>query len=109
MNQDPIVNIEVCGCYNINIEVCDCYNMNIEVCVYNNINSALVVVDLFKDMMDVVVYYSHSIMRFFCGRRQEFLVVVQVYDAWNKVVEISPSGEFISTGCCSIVGKFCER
>ena len=59
VNQDPIINIEVSS--------------------YFNMKGTSFVVDLFKDVVDVVVHYSPSIQPFFCSGEGEFVVVVKVY------------------------------
>ena len=59
--------------------------------------------------MDVVVHCSDSIKAFFCGRGGEFIVVLTVYVAWIKATETSIRGEFVGSGACGIIGKFCER
>ena len=66
-------------------------------------------VDTFEDVVDMVVYRSHSIEPFFCGRRGQFVVVIEVYGAWIKAIETSVGGEFVGSGGCSIIGKFCKR
>ena len=65
-------------------------------------------VDTFEDVADMVVHRSHSVEAFFCGGRVEFAVVIQVYSAWIKAIKTSVGGEFVGSGGCSIVGKFCE-
>ena len=59
INQDPIVNVESSS--------------------YFNMKGTSFVVDLFKDVVDVVVHYSPSIQPFFCSGEGEFVVVVKVY------------------------------
>ena len=66
-------------------------------------------VDTFEDVVDVVVYCSHSIKPFYCGGRGEFVVVIEVYGAWIKAIETSIRGEFVGSGGCGIIGKFCKR
>ena len=66
-------------------------------------------VDALEDVVDVVVHSSHSVEPFFCGGGGEFVVVIEVYGAWIKAIETSITGEFVGSGGCGIVGKFCER
>ena len=69
INQDPVVNVKVS-------------------CIFN-MKDASLVVHLFEDVVNVVVYCSYSIKLFFCGRRAEFVVIVKVYGAWIKTIETS--------------------
>ena len=89
INQDPIVNVELSSFFHM--------------------KSGLFIVDAFKYIMDVVVHYSHSFEPFFCSRRGEFVVFIEVYGAWIKATEASAWGEFVGSRGCGIVGKFCER
>ena len=66
-------------------------------------------VDALEDVADVVVHYSYSMEPFFSGRRGEFVVVIEVYGAWIKAIETSIRGEFVVSGGCGIIGKFCKR
>ena len=66
-------------------------------------------VDTFEHVVDVVVHCSHSIKPFFCSGRGEFVVIIEVYGAWIKDIKTSIRGEFMSSGGCSIIGKFCKR
>ena len=66
-------------------------------------------VDAVEHVVDMVVYCSYSVETFICGRRGDFVVVIEVYSTWIKAIETSVSGEFVGSGGCSIVGKFCER
>ena len=66
-------------------------------------------VDALEDVMHVLVHCSHSVEPFFCGRRAEFLVVIEVHVAWIKAIETSIRGEFVGSGGCCIIGKFCQR
>ena len=66
-------------------------------------------VDALEDVVDVVVHCSHSVEPFFCGWRGEFAVVIEVYGAWIKATETPIRGEFVGSGGCGIIGKFCER
>ena len=66
-------------------------------------------VDPLEDVVDVVVYYSHSVEPFFCGWRGEFAVIIEVYGAWIKAIETSMRAEFVGSGGCGIIGKFCTR
>ena len=89
INQDPIVNIEV-SCF-------------------LNMKGASFMVDSFKDIMDVVVHYSHLVKAFFCGKGGEFVVVVEVYGARIKAIETFIGVEFVHSSGCSIVSKCSER
>ena len=67
------------------------------------------IVDALEDIVDMVVHYSHSVELFFCGGGGEFVVVIEVYGAYINAIETSVGGEFVGSGGCSIIGKFCER
>ena len=69
---------------------------------------ALFVVDLFEDVVDVVMQCSYSVEPLFCSRGGEFVVVIEPYGAWIQAIETSIWGEFVGHGGCSIVGKFCK-
>ena len=64
------------------------------------------VVDLFEDVVDVVMHCSHSVKPFFCNGGKEFVVVIEVYGAWIKAIETSVGEEFVGSSGCSIIGKF---
>ena len=66
-------------------------------------------VDALEDVVDVVVHCSHSVEPFFCSGRGEFIVVIEVYDAWIKAIETSIRGKLVGSGGCGIIGKFCKR
>ena len=66
-------------------------------------------VDAFEDVVDVVEYYSHSVEPFSCGWIGEFVVIIEVYGGWIKAIETSIRGEFVGSGGCGIVGKFCQK
>ena len=66
-------------------------------------------VDALEDVVDVIVQCSHSVDSFFCGWRGEFVVVIEVYGPWIKAIETLVNGEFVGSGGCGIIGKFCER
>ena len=89
INQDPIVNIEVSSFFNMKV--------------------ALFVIDSFEEVVDIVMHCSHSVELFFCSGGGEFVVVIQVYDTCIKGIEASVGGEFVGSGGCGIVGKFCKR
>ena len=89
MNQNPIVNVELSSFFNM--------------------QSALFIVAMFEYVVDIVGHCSHSVESFFYSRRGEFVVVIEVYGAWIKAIETSVGGEFVGSGVCSIMGKFCER
>ena len=67
------------------------------------------IVASFEDVVDMVVHYSNFIEPFFCSQRGEFVVVVEVYSVWIKSIETSVGAEFVGSGRCCIVGKFCKR
>ena len=83
--------------------------INAELSRFFNMQGALFMVDAFEDVLDIVVYCSHSVKAFFRGGEGEFVVVIEVYCLWIKTIETSISGEFVGRGGCAIVGKFCER
>ena len=83
--------------------------MNMEGCGIFNMNDALFIVDLLKDIVDMVVYCSHSVKPFFCASGEAFVVVGKMYSACIKALVTSLLEEFVSSGGCGIVGKFCER
>ena len=89
VNQDSIIDVEVSGFLNMKV--------------------ALFIVDSFEDIVDVVVHSSHSVKPFFCSSRAEFVVIIKVYGAWIKAIETSVWEEFISSGGCGIISKFCVR
>ena len=66
-------------------------------------------VDALEDVVDVVVHCSHSVEPFFCGWRGEFVVVIAVCGAWINAIETPIRGEFVGSGGCGIIGKFCMR
>ena len=66
------------------------------------------IVDALEDIVDVVVHCSHSVETFFCSGRREFIVVIEVYSAWIKAIETSIRREFVGSGACGIMGKFCN-
>ena len=70
---------------------------------------ALFVVDSFEDVIDVIVHDSYSVYLLFCGGGGEFVVVVKVYGSWIKAIMTAIGGDFLGSGGCGIVGKFCER
>ena len=43
-----------------------------------NMKYAAFVADVYEDVMDVVVHYSHSVKLFFCGAKEDFIVIIQV-------------------------------
>ena len=67
------------------------------------------IIDALEDVVNVVVQCSPSVELFFCGGRGEFVVVIEVYVAYIKAIETSIRGEFVGSGGCSIIDKFCER
>ena len=89
INQDPIVNIAVSSFFNVIV--------------------ALFVVDSLEDVVDMVMHCSHSFEAFFCSRRGEFVVLIQVYGTWITAIETSVGRDLVCTGGYGIIGKFCER
>ena len=69
VKQDPIINVEVSGFYNM--------------------EGASFMIDSFEDVMNVVVYSSHSIEAFFHSRRGEFVVAIEVHGMWIKGIATS--------------------
>ena len=69
----------------------------------------LFIVDLFEDVADVVMHYSHFIKPFICSSREEFVDIITVYGTWIKTIETFVEGEFLYSGSSGIVGKFSER
>ena len=88
MNQDTIVNIEVSSFFNLKV--------------------ASFVVDLFEDVVDVVMHCSHSVEPFFCSEGGEFVVVIELCGACIKAIETSIWGEFVGRSGCGIAGKLCK-
>ena len=66
-------------------------------------------VDMHEDVVDMVVHCSHSVEPFFCSWGEEFVVVVEAYGARIKAIENSVAVEFLGSGGCSVIGKFCKR
>ena len=89
MNQDPIVNIKLSR--------------------FLNMKGSLSVVDLLKDIVDVVVHYSHFIKPFFFCRRGDLLVVVEVHGAQVEVIETSVWAGFVDSSACGIIRRFYEK
>ena len=67
------------------------------------------VVDSFEDVVDGVMHCSPSIELFLCSRGKGFVALIKVYGMWIKAIETSVEGEFLGSGGCGIIGKFCER
>ena len=59
-------------------------------------------VDALEHVVDVVVHYSHCVVAFFCSGRGELVVVIEVYGAWIKAIETSPSRECVGSGGCGL-------
>ena len=89
VNQDPIGYIEVSSFFNMKV--------------------ASFVVHSFEYIVHMFIHCSHSVEPFFCGGGGEFVVVIEVYGAWIKAIETSIRGEFVGSGGCGIIGKFCKR
>ena len=89
LNQHPIVDVEVSGCFNM--------------------KCALFIVDTFGDVVDVVVHYTHLVEPFFCGRRGEFIVVIKVYGVLIPAKETSAGGEVVGSSSCTTIGKVYKR
>ena len=58
VNENPITNVELCSIFNMK---CAAFRVN-----------------AFEDIMDVIVYCSHSVKTFFCSRSGEFVVIIEV-------------------------------
>ena len=65
--------------------------------------------DALAEVVSMVMHDSHSAETFFCSGGREFVVVLEVYAACIKAIETSVRGEFVHSGGCSIIAKFCER
>ena len=83
--------------------------INVELPSFLNMKRTSFMVNTLEDIVDVVAHNSHSVETFFCGRRGEFIVFIEVHGAWIKDIEISAGGEFVSSGGSGVVGKFCEK
>ena len=66
-------------------------------------------VDLFEDIIDVVIHGRHLVQRYFCYGSTEFVVLIEVHSKWIKVIENSVWAVFVGSGGCGVVGNFCER
>ena len=82
--------------------------VNVELSCFFNMQGALFIVDVLEDVVDMVVHCSHSVEPFFCSGGGEFVVVIEVYSAWIKAMETSIRREFVGSGGCGTIGKFCE-
>ena len=89
INQNPIVNVEESGFFDI--------------------KGTVLVVDLLKYIVDVVVHSIDLIEAFFCSGGGEFVVVIEVYVVSIKVIKTSVEEEFVGSGSCRIIGQFCKR
>ena len=89
IDQDPIVNVELSRFFHI--------------------KGVWFIVAVFEYGMNMVLHCSHSFQPFFCGRRGEFVVVIEVYGVCIKAIVGSVWGEIVGSGGCWMVGKFCER
>ena len=83
--------------------------IDVEGSCFFNMKVSSFMVDSFKYVEDLVVYYSHSVEAFFCGRSREFVCVIELYSGWIKRIETSASREFVGIGGCGIVGQFGGR
>ena len=72
-------------------------------------NVASFVLNVFEDVVEVVMHCGLSVEPFFCSQGEEFVVVIEVYGTWFNGTETSVVPEFVCDGCCSIIDKFCER
>ena len=63
----------------------------------------------FEDVVDVVVYSSHSGKPFIYSMGGEFIVVVEVHDAESKAIKTSIRRECVAGGGCGVIGKFNKR
>ena len=57
-------------------------------CIFN-VKGTAFRVDTFADHMNIVVHHSHSGKLFFCSRRVEFAVVIEVYRVWIEAIVTS--------------------
>ena len=83
--------------------------VNVELSSLYNMNSPSFRVDTIEEVVDLVVHCSYSVTAFFCGGRVEFAVVIEVYSVGVKAIGPSVRGEFVGSGSCGVIGKFCKR
>ena len=74
-----------------------------------NIKGTLFMIDMLVDVVDMVMHCSHPIKPFFCGGREDFVLIIQLYFVWIKTIGTSVGAEIVGSGGCGIVGKFCKR
>ena len=84
-------------------------SIDIELSCFFDVEGTLFIVDSFEEIINVVVHSSYYIKLFFCSGRGYFVVINKVYGMWIKARETSLGGEFVGSGSCNSVGKFCER
>ena len=65
-------------------------------------------VDALEDIVDIVVNSSHSMEPFFYGRGEELIVLIKVIGVQIEAIKTPACGEYLSSGCWGIAGKFCE-
>ena len=63
--------------------------IDVEVSGFLNLKGASFIVDLFENVVDVVVHFAHLVKPFFCGRGGEFVAFIEVYGIWIKALETS--------------------
>ena len=88
INQNPIVNVELSSLFKMQI--------------------ASFMADTLEDVVNVFVHCSHYIELCFLGVGGEFVFIIKVYGARIKAIETAAEGEFVSSGGCGIIGKFCK-
>ena len=82
---------------------------NCEVPHFCSRKHASFVLDLFEDLVDMVVHCSHSKKTFFCCSGEEFVVVVEVHGVCIKAKETSVCRVCVGSGGCSVIGTCGER
>lgn len=63
--------------------------INIELFSFFHIRCTLCIVDVFEDIIEVVVHCSHSVDPFFCSSGTQFVVVGKEHIAYIKTTETS--------------------
>ena len=49
----------------------------------------MVVGHAFEDIVDMIVYCSHSVKAIFCDGKGEFVVIIEVNSVWIKAIKTS--------------------
>ena len=82
---------------------------NVELPSFFNMKGTSFMVDALEDVEDVVVHCSQFVEPCFCGRRGEFVLVIQMNGVGIEGIKTSVCGEFVGSSGCSIVSKVCKR